>query len=859
MPKTSQDAQTYKLLFNRDIDVNALLAKIRSEDPLISQLLDLRTVPEQLLLLTQLSTKQQQALFVKLMTLSFSLEKAHRYREAIAISELRLELVRLQPQDEVESFLDRSVARNRGDVLATIAHQQDDSGELGMALAAHLEAEQCYSRDAAVLRRTGKSTPLKVDRVFHEEDFRAINFGAIADIYRRLNQPDQQAEFTRLAWEHSKRGEDDDASVERLIDLAGRYNDAKDLDRALGTYWKALDLAVALKSSQITGQTVVRVLGSIAAIYAELGLSRRALELYERCLAIDTQNGHLGRQQQDLTNIAEIHAALGDHASALVHYERALLLCCAPPSDADGEKLSCDVDGSRRHIIRLEPAARVLLAMARLLRATNITAAERHLRSAADVVEQVRRRVFSDDAQVGYQQTAVEVFDELIELTYGLYLDNPDQSVLEGLFTLVERAKSRVLMEMLADQPLTPAGVPSALLSEETRLLALESQLEAQLASSAATELVTQLDDVRRHLESLWNEIEQTPLGVRYVAIRRARPIDSTELRELLRGQERVAAVSYFVTEKRVLALIVRSDVEGIQLVTSPVGRSKLRAMALVDSERPPALDLRVPYWQLDFPAIVVDPVRSLLGNSEHVVLIPHDVLHSLPLHALATAGTPPLVAERSVSFAPSASVLRFCLSQEPIKETTALVLGAPVRPDEAPLPRAAAEVVAVASALGVVPQLGIAASRSLVLSAAGSARYIHIACHNHFNADDPLASSLRLTDGDLTARDIFGLKIAPELLVLSACQSGVSSRHAGDELIGLVRALFFAGAGSIIVSLWNAFDTQTTDLMVELYGKLRTDRQKKSVALAEAQRALKLRGARVPEWAAFILIGAWR
>jgi CHAT domain-containing protein len=144
-------------------------------------------------------------------------------------------------------------------------------------------------------------------------------------------------------------------------------------------------------------------------------------------------------------------------------------------------------------------------------------------------------------------------------------------------------------------------------------------------------------------------------------------------------------------------------------------------------------------------------------------------------------------------------------------------------------------------------------------LREAAAAKYIHVACHNRFDAEDPLSSSLKLSDGDLTARDILGMSLSSELVVLSACQSGVSRTLPGDEMMGIVRALLFAGAPSIVVSLWNAYDEPTTLLMVDFYQRQARAEGSRVAALCGAQRKWYEAGARTWEWAPFILIGDWR
>ena len=118
----------------------------------------------------------------------------------------------------------------------------------------------------------------------------------------------------------------------------------------------------------------------------------------------------------------------------------------------------------------------------------------------------------------------------------------------------------------------------------------------------------------------------------------------------------------------------------------------------------------------------------------------------------------------------------------------------------------------------------------------------VHVACHASFDARDPLASRILLHgESNLTALEIFGLRLRADLVTLSACQTAVNERRPGDELIGLTRALIFAGTPSAVVSLWAVDDMSTGFLMRAFYRLLLgSARVSKAQALREAQRELR-------------------
>ena len=98
----------------------------------------------------------------------------------------------------------------------------------------------------------------------------------------------------------------------------------------------------------------------------------------------------------------------------------------------------------------------------------------------------------------------------------------------------------------------------------------------------------------------------------------------------------------------------------------------------------------------------------------------------------------------------------------------------------------------------------------------------LHFSCHGYFNNTDPLSSGIELQDSILTAREIFDLRLNSELVTLSACQTGLNESKPGDELIGLTRSLIYAGAASVIVSLWSVDARSTQELMLEFYKLLK-------------------------------------
>jgi CHAT domain-containing protein len=249
---------------------------------------------------------------------------------------------------------------------------------------------------------------------------------------------------------------------------------------------------------------------------------------------------------------------------------------------------------------------------------------------------------------------------------------------------------------------------------------------------------------------------------------------------------------------------------------------------------------------------ILLRPIEERLGT-RRLVVIPHRTLHYVPFHALHD-GTDYVIERREVCYAPSASVLRYCFAQPRRPLRSAALFGFP----DAQMPWVRDEVSALAPLFPkATALLDDQATLGALHAQAPVADVLHLACHGQFRPDNPLFSSLRLADGWLTVRDAYGLDLNCQLVVLSACETGVSKIAPGDELIGLARGFFSAGAPTLLVSLWTVDDESTASLMASFYAGLR-DGENPAAALRHAQCELLAHHPHPFFWSPFVLLGRW-
>lgn len=226
---------------------------------------------------------------------------------------------------------------------------------------------------------------------------------------------------------------------------------------------------------------------------------------------------------------------------------------------------------------------------------------------------------------------------------------------------------------------------------------------------------------------------------------------------------------------------------------------------------------------------LLLAPVAADVGDRP-LVIVPTSVLHAVPWSALPTCHG------RPVSVVPSAALWRRAGRADAEGDDQPSLTGRRVFVAGPNLAHGPKEVKALARHYGDGRRLtGSRATCEAVCESLDGARLAHIASHARFRADNPLFSCLELFDGPLTVYDLERLKVAPRMLVLSSCDSGLSDIRPGDELMGLAAALLAMGTVSLVASVFSVPDEATRRLMLAFHANLRAGCSP-AVALAEAQ-----------------------
>jgi CHAT domain-containing protein len=497
----------------------------------------------------------------------------------------------------------------------------------------------------------------------------------------------------------------------------------------------------------------------------------------------------------------------------------------------------------------------------------NPRAAHRCYRSAQRQLETLRSSLQREDLKISFMKERLEVYESQVALR----LDQDGGSAGEEVFSYIEQAKSRGLIDLIlqsvdARSPLEDEGseIASRLrsLREDLNWFYHRIELEELRQEAGAPERIRRmrqqaLASEERLLRAV-RELRTENVGVAS-AIRGGEPRSLAEVQSQLPPDSTLLEY-YRVRERMMVCVLTRDGLEIVRLgsarrMKDVVKRlqcqlSKFRlGMDYVRRFHEPLLDATNHHLAGLYQELIA-PVRSRL-RSRHLVVVPHDFLHYLPFHALRGDGGS-LIDDFTVSYAPSASIFAHCQTLPPAADRRTLILGFP----DARTPYIVDEIRAVADAsLEPTVLLGSEASRKALSEMGPGCAVVHIATHGYFRRDNPMFSAVRLGDSYLSLYDLYHLKLPVGLVTLSACATGSSVVVDGDELLGLVRGLLCAGARSLLVTLWDVQDRATAEFMKTFYGRLR-DEPDQSLALRDAVLALRETHPHPYYWAPFVWMG---
>jgi CHAT domain-containing protein/tetratricopeptide (TPR) repeat protein len=485
-------------------------------------------------------------------------------------------------------------------------------------------------------------------------------------------------------------------------------------------------------------------------------------------------------------------------------------------------------------------------------------------RKAQSDLEMLRSGLQRDELKISFMADKLEVYESLVAHCIG----GKRRNAAEEAFEYMEKAKSRSLAEIVSAR--------GHLLSSESsdgtrdRIRALRQDLNWRYHRIEIEETnpdgvsAARIDNLWKEAHDLENEIvrlnREAPLRQDARALRSAAShMSLDEIRETL-GKDSVLLEYFQVESDLVVAIVTDCDLTVRRVGPISGIASSIRALEFQMSKLRLSEFKKKPFSEFllaatdhhlqDLYRQTLAPVVKALARP-HLVIVPHGILHYLPFHALKD-GDSSLIDRFSISYAPSAGIFALCHRRKANSSGRSLLLG--ISDKNAPWIRQEIGMVARA-----VPEpdvyMGPDATTEVLRTRGRSSRMIHIATHGIFRRDNPMFSSVRLADAYLNMYDLEQLELPVELFTLSGCGTGLSVVAAGDELLGLMRGLLFAGAESLLLTLWDVHDRTTAEFMSAFYSGLEENRDKAS-ALRAAMLKIKSNHPHPYYWAPFVAVG---
>jgi tetratricopeptide (TPR) repeat protein len=450
----------------------------------------------------------------------------------------------------------------------------------------------------------------------------------------------------------------------------------------------------------------------------------------------------------------------------------------------------------------------------------NLAAAHDAYQEAVRHSEELRTNLTQEEHRLGFAHDKDKLFENLLHSCLNL----PGPGALGEAFDALERAKSRTLTDLMTRS--VSVVCAGALLRDAEEQTTNDSFL--QLYESAAVSLPpASLEDVQKILEPDTALIEYFVVDgvIGAFVIRQGSVQVKRDLGRLAEIQKRADLLDFQFGRFRLGADYVRSHSDNLMEAVL----EHLRALH----------------------ATLFRPLEDHLAGCRRCIIVPHGPLHRVPFHALNDGNTY-VIDNFSVAYAPSATVYGICAKRPRSSGRHPLIVGV----EDAQIPQVAAEMESLRN---LWPQAAVLQNESATFSnfshGAETASIVHVATHAAFSHDNPMFSSIRLADRWMNVAEIYGLTMKADLVTLSGCRTGLGALQSGDEMIGLARGFLYAGARSLLVSLWDVHDDSASKMMRHFYEKVAAG-VGMSFALQSAMLATRETAPHPYYWGSFRLVG---
>ncbi len=634
------------------------------------------------------------------------------------------------------------------------------------------------------------------------------------------------------------------------------------------------------------------VLTNLGLTYAKTGDNKAALGYYEKALAIYIESQ--GKKHPDVAYtyniIGNILKSEDKYDSALSNYQKAIISNVSDFNSRDIKKNPSFKNYYNGNVLlySMMYKAQALEArhLGKTLKVSDLTLGLSTLQVCDTLIDKLRQQTTNESDKITLGSIANEVYADGVRIAYLLsdvsFTDRKEYQ--EQSFYFAEKSKSAVLQEAISNTNAKSfANIPPALLEEEKSLKSAMALITQKLAQKPSAEEEKYLRETAFHLNQSYSnftsQLEKNYPEYFNLKFNSASPAIS-QLKNLL--DSKTALISYFIDDRnsRLYTFVITNKKFTITNQPLPAEYDKYISgfrNSLYFMEEKAFIFTSRNLYRLLIPKGIPASINSL-------VVLPSGRMSVIPFEALLTQNVqdpstpfkklPYLIQKYNIRYEFSAGLL-LQKKETRVSTLTSAKLFAPIIfPEKDNLNNLPGTQKEVTEIQGLFKSKNIICDVLTEKNASETAikdeklkdfSLIHFATHGIVDEENPELSRIFLQndseteDGNLFSGEIYNLHLNANLVTLSACQTGLGKISKGEGVIGLSRALVYAGAKNIIVSFWSVADESTAELMMNFYERAL---QTGSTSFSEGLRAAKLdflnegKYAAPYYWAPFILIG---
>lgn len=626
------------------------------------------------------------------------------------------------------------------------------------------------------------------------------------------------------------------------------------------------------------------VLQNLGSAYAKQKNPKVATEYYEKAIAIYTKA--YGTKHPALAsvlnNLGSLYLSDNDHEKAIATFQKSILANAPLFDNANFEKNPIGSDYYNPIVlvysINLKAKALESKYFGKSLKLNDLKTALQCIYKCDSLIDDIRHQSTDEQDKLALGIVASEVYEVGVRIAHTIGENSvTPRPYMEKAFYFAEKSKSSVLQESIAEtQAKSFAGIPQELLDQEKKIkssIAVLVQLLAQKPSQQEEK------DIREKLFALNYEYSSFVKKLEtdfpnYFNLKFSKTIGSiSDLQSIL--DDKTALISYFLAEKtnRLYQFSITKQKFKVKDSSLPTDLNRL-LKGFINS---------ILFSDFETYKKSSQPIAALLkpnvsGQIKELIIIPTGRFGTIPFEALPKnkiKGTTfsqvtYLLEQYTISYEFSTNLFLQKGKEQRVNTSPTIFLCAPIQFPEKDnlneLPGTEKEVNIISQLFKDSKLVKFKEATETVIKSNQIAAYdyLHFATHGIVDETNPESSKIflqnsSLDDGNLYAGEIYNLQLNARLAVLSACQTGLGKISKGEGVIGLSRALTYAGAKNIIVSFWSVADASTAELMTDFYTYLLKSKSMHfNLALQQAKvKMIKQNKYSTPYyWAPFILIG---